>query len=222
MTQPPARGERPARSERLALADLMAQLGPDAPTLCAGWSTRDLAAHLIIRERRPDAAGGILLPALRSYSEKVRLRVADRPYPELVEMVRNPPWWSPSAVPLLDALTNTAEFYVHHEDVRRGQPGWQPRDLPMDLERSLWTSARGIARLRLRRFPAVVALHSPGYGETLIGGPAPEDQAAPRVRVSGPPGEVVMFCFGRQYAAQVELTGSEPHIDELRKARLGV
>src|ERR1700754_3004842 len=40
------------RSERQKLADLFASLGPDAPTMCTGWATRDLAAHLVIRERR--------------------------------------------------------------------------------------------------------------------------------------------------------------------------
>jgi uncharacterized protein (TIGR03083 family) len=44
-----------ARAERAALCDLFDEVGPDAPTLCAGWTTRDLAAHLVIRERRADA-----------------------------------------------------------------------------------------------------------------------------------------------------------------------
>ncbi|HEY0698515.1 MAG TPA: TIGR03085 family protein, partial [Micromonospora sp.] len=63
---------RYARSERLALADLMLALGPDAPTLNEGWDTRDLAAHLIVRERRPDAAAGILLRPLGAHAERVR------------------------------------------------------------------------------------------------------------------------------------------------------
>ena len=43
-----------AKRERLLLADLLEAEGPEAPTLCEGWSTRDLAAHLIVRERRPE------------------------------------------------------------------------------------------------------------------------------------------------------------------------
>ena len=50
-----------ARTERAALADLLAQLGPDEPTLCGDWTTRDLAAHLAIRERRPDALPGVAI-----------------------------------------------------------------------------------------------------------------------------------------------------------------
>ena len=57
--------------ERRALADLFDEVGPDAPTLCGTWTTRDLVAHLLVRERRPDAAGGILIPALSKRTEKV-------------------------------------------------------------------------------------------------------------------------------------------------------
>ena len=35
-----------ARDERSALVASLRDAGPDAPTLCAGWTTRDLAAHL--------------------------------------------------------------------------------------------------------------------------------------------------------------------------------
>lgn len=53
-----------ARSERLALCETLRAVGPDAPTLCEGWLTRDLAAHLVLRESRPDAAPGIVVSAL--------------------------------------------------------------------------------------------------------------------------------------------------------------
>ena len=43
-------------SERQLLADLFLEVGPEAPTLCAGWTTTDLAAHLWVREHRPEAA----------------------------------------------------------------------------------------------------------------------------------------------------------------------
>ena len=46
-----------AKSERAALADLFVTLGPDQPTLCEGWDTKDLLVHLLVRERRPDARG---------------------------------------------------------------------------------------------------------------------------------------------------------------------
>src|SRR3954468_1320770 len=117
-----------AADERQALSSLLQDLGPDAPTLCEGWTTRDLAAHLVVREHRPDAAPGILVPALAGYTQKVQDRYAAKPWAALVEQVRNGPskFW-PTAIGPLDELTNTAEFLVHHEDVRRAQPGWAPR-----------------------------------------------------------------------------------------------
>ena len=42
-----------AQDERAALAALLHETGPDGPTLCEGWQTRDLVAHLVLRERRP-------------------------------------------------------------------------------------------------------------------------------------------------------------------------
>ncbi len=39
--------------ERAELCDLFDELGPDAPTLCGDWTTADLAAHLVVRERNP-------------------------------------------------------------------------------------------------------------------------------------------------------------------------
>ena len=48
-----------ADTERAALCDLLDQLGPDAPTLCTGWTTRDLATHLYVRDRNPRAWAGI-------------------------------------------------------------------------------------------------------------------------------------------------------------------
>src|SRR4051812_50200443 len=45
-------------SERAALADLFEEVGPDASTCCAGWTTAHLAAHVVVRDRRPDALPG--------------------------------------------------------------------------------------------------------------------------------------------------------------------
>src|SRR5215211_3715996 len=101
----------PARAERLALCELFVQVGPDAPTLNRGWTTRDLAAHLVVRERRPDAAAGIVVPGLAEYGERVRLQVAGQPWDDLVALVRSgPPPWSPTALEAIDRLVNTVEF----------------------------------------------------------------------------------------------------------------
>ncbi|WP_089157192.1 TIGR03085 family metal-binding protein [Micromonospora sp. NBS 11-29] len=206
---------RYARVEREALADLMLELGPDAPTVNEGWTTRDLAAHLLVRERRPDAAGGILLPPLRGYGEAVRRRVAAGPYADLVARVRRPPLWSPMSNPLTDELANGMEFFVHHEDVRRARSGWRPRELPAGQQEALWKRVALLARLALRRFPAEVLVQAPGRGEVRVG------RGGERLRVVGAPGELVLFLTGRQRVARVQIDGPAERADRLRTAKLG-
>ena len=205
-----------ARLERAALCDLFEELGPDQPTLCEGWTTRDLAAHLVTRERRPDAAVGILVKPVSGFTEQVRAAAAKRPFDELIGQLRRPPFWTMSAFGPTDRATNTLEFFIHHEDVRRAQPGWEPRRLDPATERALWHGVPGAARLALRRFRAGVELVAPGFG-TGKGGSGPV-----QVTVTGPPGELVMFLSGRQSVAEVEVTGPDELTAKLRRARLGL
>ena len=67
-----------ARAERLLLCDLLTRIGPDAPTLCQGWTTGDLAAHLVTRERRPDAGPGLVVPLLAGHTERVQRKITKR------------------------------------------------------------------------------------------------------------------------------------------------
>ena len=198
-----------ARRERRLLADLLLRLGPDQPTLCAGWTTRDLAAHLVVRDRRPDAAAGAMIPPLREHGERVRLRTAARPYEEVVGDVRTPPWWSFAGNRLTDEAVNTIEFFVHHEDARRGRPGWEPRVLDPGFEAALWRSVRLTGKLVLRRAGVQVTVTSPGYGSFTVGG-------NPATTLSGPPGELALYLTGRG-AARVSIEG-----DGLEGVRLGL
>jgi uncharacterized protein (TIGR03085 family) len=188
-----------ARQERSALADLLLAAGPDQPTLCEGWTTRDLAAHLVVRDRlRGDGA---------------RLAKALQPYPEVVEEIRNPPWWSPISNRLTDELTNGLEFFIHHEDVRRATPDWEPRALGDGQRRSLWKAVRLTARLGLRKLHIPVLVEAPGLGSVTIG------DGSPRTTLSGDPGELALFVSGRQRAARVEIDGGGA--ETLRTARIG-
>ncbi|TMR10001.1 TIGR03085 family protein [Nonomuraea turkmeniaca] len=206
-----------ARGERAALCDLLDRLGPDAPTLCAGWTTYDLAAHLVLRERRPDAMGGIALKPLAGYTASVQNGLkAKHPYPELVGMVRKPGGVY-GLLPFLDEAVNALELFVHHEDVRRAQPSWEPRELSPDLDRLIWKRVSSGARLMLRRSPVGVVLHRLGGGVAL-GGP----RQGARVEVTGTASELLMFCFGRQEHARVELAGDPSAVSRLREAHLGM
>ena len=110
-----------SRDERRALCSLLDKTGPDAPTLCEGWTTGDLAAHLVLRERRLDAAAGVAGGPLAGHTARVQQRLRSRiPFPDLVRMIRSgPPALSVMALPGMDERMNAVEFFVHHEDVRR-------------------------------------------------------------------------------------------------------
>jgi uncharacterized protein (TIGR03085 family) len=204
-----------ARRERAALADLLIEVGPDAPTLCAGWSAKDLAAHLVVRERRPDAMAGVLIPPLAGHGEHVRKQKAAEPYDRLVGEVRNPPWWSPVSNPLTGELANGMEFFIHHEDVRRAASGWTPRVLDAGEQKSLWNAVRLMSRMSLRKLGFPVTLRAPGFGEVTIGGDVPQ------ATLTGDPGELTLFLSGRQRASKVAIEGSPEIAEKLRTARFG-
>jgi len=204
-----------AQMERQSLADLFLAVGPEAPTLDDGWTTRDLAAHLIVRDGRPDALPGIWSPVLRGYSERIRREVASQPYPRLIETLRRPPAWSPVSNRFTDEVANLMEFFIHHEDVRRAQPGWTLRDLPPGEQAALWKRVVALSRIHLRRFPGKVLVAADGYGDLVTGvGGEP-------VGLLGPPGELVLFLTGRQPAARVQVDCPPALGERLRNAGFG-
>lgn len=206
----------PAAAERDALCDLFLEVGPDAPTLCGTWTTRDLAAHLVVRERRPDAATGIVIPPLAWYGERIRTGEGRREWAELVERVRSgPPIWSPTRLDAIDRLANTVELFVHHEDVRRATEGWEPRHLDPALEADLAAALRRMAKLLVRKAPGgLVLLPTGGAAVTAKSG-------EPHVDVSGPVGELVLFVYGRQAVANVGLVGPDDLVAAMGEARFG-
>ncbi|MEU9385065.1 TIGR03085 family metal-binding protein [Streptomyces sp. NPDC048279] len=207
-----------AKRERLLLADLLETAGPEEPTLCEGWVTRDLAAHVVVRERRPDAAGGALLKQLAPRLEKVTAEFAAKPYEELIQLIRTgPPRFSPFQLKQIDEAANTVEFYVHTEDVRRAQPDWSPRELDPVFQDALWSRLERTARLLGRGVPTGLVLRRPD-GQTVVA-----HRGAPVVTVTGEPSELLMFAFGRQNAAKVAVDGDENAIAKLHESKqLGI
>lgn len=199
-----------AQRERLLLADLLESVGPEAPTLCSGWNTRDLAAHLVVRERRADAAGGALIKALAPRLERVHSEYAAKPYEELVQLFRSgPPRLSPFSLKPVDELSNTVEFYVHGEDVRRAQPDWSPREIDPVFADALWKRLESMARLVGRRAPVGLVLRR-SNGQTVVA-----RKGTPVVTVSGEPAELVLFAFGRTDQADVETEGDKEAVATL-------
>jgi uncharacterized protein (TIGR03085 family) len=207
----------PATLERHQLAEELAAAGPDAPTLCEGWTTRDLAAHVILRESRPDAMPGVLVSALSGYTERVQRSIAGRPFELLVKQVGSgPPWWSPTKLSAIDRLANTTEFFVHTEDVRRARPGWEPRELDPELTTDLLAALRRSTRLLARQAPEGVVLEPEGAEPIVVA----DEQ--PSVTVRGPVGELVLLLFGRQDQARLEYDGPDASVEALRAADLGI
>jgi uncharacterized protein (TIGR03085 family) len=206
-----------ARAERAALADLFAEVGPDHPTLCGDWRTRELAAHLIVRERKPWASGGIMLKPLSGLTERAMDDVAHEPWAALVDKVRSGPQrWSLLSVEPVDRMFNGLEYFVHHEDVRRAVDGWTVRALPTAHEEFIWLVMRTRASLFLRHAPVGVVLRTPdGHEKVAKGGD-------PSVVVAGKPSEIALFVYGRQRVARVELSGDPDAVERLRTASLGV
>ena len=196
-----------ARAERLSVAALLRDVGPDAPTLCEGWNTLDLAVHLVIRDRYPAAlpanasgkAGKVEFFAKRTAAREAELK--DLPWDKLVGMVAagpgvlSPMGWAP-----VDVLTNTGEFYVHHEDIRRARKGWEPRNILPELEGQLWNVCKPLAHSPSVRKDAPLIVRAPGHGELHVGNT--DDGAAV---LEGKPSELVLFLFGRRDHAQVSL-----------------
>ncbi|MFF5227257.1 TIGR03085 family metal-binding protein [Dactylosporangium sp. NPDC000521] len=203
-----------ARAERLALAETLLAAGPDAPTLCDGWATRDLAAHLVLRERRPDAAAGILLKPVAGHTKKVQDRLAAGDYAQLVGKVRRPALWVRPA--FAEEAVNITEFLIHHEDVRRAVPQWTPRTLDAAYEQAVAKRLKAAAKLSARRFPAAVTVQAAG-GEPFTVGTGGE-----ALRVHGKPSELLLFFTGRQAHADVTVTGPDAIAERLRTARLGL
>ena len=209
-----------ARSERDAFCDTLLAVGPGAPTLCSPWSAADLAAHVVVRDRRPDLAPGIWLPPLAHRLEEGQAAYAAKPFPELVDLVRSgPPPWSPVRLAPVDDLVNLVELFIHHEDVLRGdeQPG--PRRVLSDREsRALWASLSRLARLFFRRSPVGVVLRTPD-GRTIH---ARSTTELGTVVLEGRPEELLLTAYGRRRVADIEVTGGQEPVAALWAAPLGL
>jgi uncharacterized protein (TIGR03085 family) len=189
--------------ERAELADVLDTLGPDAPTCCEGWTTAHLAAHLVVRDRRPDAMLGFGVEAamgpgpLPAWAHRLETRVREStPFAEVVARFRSgPPAWTPLAWPGLSSL-NTGEFAIHHEDARRAQPGWAPRVLARADQDALWT-ATGYFGRRVRGGVVLRRTDVDGVERRIGDGGR---------TASGEPMELLLWTSGRRDVARVSVT----------------
>jgi uncharacterized protein (TIGR03085 family) len=203
-----------AQAERQALCALLEDDGPLAPTLCEGWTTADLAAHLYVREQKPFVAPGAIVRRLAPLTERaMQSAKGELGYAGLIASLRQGP---PMPMRLFDAQMNTAEYFVHHEDVRRAVPDWEPRQDPA-LEAALWPLIRRGSWLLTRHVSgAGLRVEAPGFGSVT------PRRGQPAAVLRGRPQELVLYLFGRKSVADVALGGPEPARATVEAARMGV
>lgn len=197
-------------ASRDALVTALLAAGPQAPTLCEGWQTQHLAAHIHLRESSPLSVGLVVSPLSRALQAKtMELGEASQSVKEYQRLVKSiasantesPDQGKPSKNPLrrigsgagrrLATLGNLLEFFVHTEDVRRAQRRWAPRKLSTEYADALFTELRHQAKIHYRKFPTGVALVR-SNGERIIAKKGNE-----YTFISGPAGELVLHAFGR-------------------------
>jgi uncharacterized protein (TIGR03085 family) len=153
------------------------------------------------------------------FAERRRAKLAQRQdFGWMVRRIRSGPPPGFFRIGWVRRLANLNEFFVHHEDVRRAN-GLGPRDtLPPALEAALWRNVRLGSRYLSRRLRgAGIEVVWAGTAERI------EVRAAePAARLSGPPGELLLYLFGRQAAAQIEIVGTTQAVAAVRDTRFGM
>jgi uncharacterized protein (TIGR03085 family) len=201
--------------ERAALCDTFEKYGADAPTLCTGWLTLDLAAHLVAREARSDAAIGLVLPGpFAKHLQHVMDRYKTRGYDTLVAMLRTGPPWMHRTGPL--ATANVNENFIHHEDVRRAS-GEGPREIDDEMAAILWRMLGLAARMSKKAVKgAALTLRTPDGRERVV------STTGATVTLTGAPGELTLYMSGRKESAVVTLDGEPAAIAIVHAASFGI
>jgi len=206
-------------TERRELCDLLAELGPDAPTLCEGWTTTDLAAHLVVREHNlcawPAIALGDKVPAAERLTAKLMAQAAARGYEQLTDTVRAGPPFGPFGWSASRSVLNLPEYVVHHEDVRRANDR-APRQGRPDLDQTVWRILSSRSRLYVRRVKGHGVILQ--WGDERLIAKKGETSAA----IAGQPVDLLLYVSGRKSHAEVELTGDSDAVRTVQRVKLGL
>lgn len=193
--------------EQQDLAAALRRAGPDAPTLCEGWQTRHLAAHLYLRLHRPWRMAGEILPGVAG-ADALTIQLGDEhaaggDYAQLLDDFLAPPARVNPMGMAGDAM-HLLEYVVHHEDVRRAGGHDEPRTLPRGQQAALWHQVRRMGRLTQARQPHGLVLVVPG------GPRAVARQGRRSVAVCGSVVELALYLTGRTEHADVDLVAVAP------------
>ncbi|WP_300080034.1 maleylpyruvate isomerase family mycothiol-dependent enzyme [Propioniciclava sp.] len=183
--------------------ELARDLGPDAPTLCAGWVVRDLVAHLLVLQRDPLAWPGVGVPALAGLTERrMAAQVASGFDAALDTLAARSPRFPvmPDDLPGGPMLHHLGEYVVHTEDMAR------PNHVPgtaadADLADALWARAQRVAAYfgRTRRRGLVLVRTDVAASAAVLLGPE-------TTVVSGAPLELLVWAYRGPAVAGVGVT----------------
>ena len=191
--------------ERRELADLLEGLSDaqwEAPSLCAGWRVRDVAAHLTLAHMSARQAALEAVRAKGSFDAMVRdtaLRRAVAPREELVAALRAMAG-SRRRAPGVSPLEPMLDLLVHGQDVTvpLGMERAMPLEAAVTAATRVWTSPWPLSRAfrtrsRLRGLELVADDADWAVGEGL--------------RVEGPVAALLLVLTGRSRAVQHRLRG---------------
>lgn len=160
---------------------------------------------------------GIAIKPLAGYTATVQRQAAEQPWEHLLTMIADgPPLWSPFKV--VDRWANLAEMFVHHEDVLRGgaapDVSWRPRPVADDVAAALLRPIRMTGKMALRSAPVRVTVRTRAGQSLLVAG------SGDAVTVTGTPGELTLFLFGRA-PVDLDFVGSDESIAALHAVQRG-
>ena len=164
------------------------------------------------------AGPGLVLPGpWAHFTEARRKALTTRHFADLIAIIRSGPPPGFFRIGWVRRFPNLNEFFIHHEDVRRAN-GHRPRTNEFALDEALWRNVCRAPWFLARRLRgAGLELQWAGTAKTVRA-----RRGEPTARITGPPGELLLYLFGRQSAASVELSGPAAAIEAVRRTRFGM
>lgn len=188
------------KSERLFTVELLKKLNPEqwrAKTLCEGWDVEYLAAHLVSRERNIIGGVGLVVPGLHKLHDKRIAKFVAKGHNHILHKLEKYPLHMPASL-------NTAEFWVHNEDMLRGELHMS-RPAPNKAANAiLWGSLKGLVKVKK---DMVVDIGNADLvdSETKEHIRTRFDKKPKITTITGTASELLLYFYGRRNASKVKI-----------------
>lgn len=188
------------KNERKYTVDLLKSLKLEqwkAKTLCEGWSVEDLAAHLVTRERNIIGGIGLVVPGLHKIHDKRIKNIEKRGHQYILEKLSRYPSHMPASL-------NTAEFWVHNEDLLRGELKMSRSKPGKAANAILWGSLKGLVKVK-KDMVADIGNVSLVNSETKEHLRIRFDKKSTITTITSTAGELLLYFYGRRNASKVKI-----------------